>query len=64
LASQAQDVLDTADETTRRRVLELLEVRIEVLGWEVCITCRGNGLLARPDPRRHVGGDVTVEVSC
>jgi hypothetical protein len=28
LASQVQDVLDTADETTRRRVLELLEVRI------------------------------------
>jgi hypothetical protein len=58
LASQAQDVLDTADETTRRRVLELLEVRIEVLGWKACTTCRGNGLLARPDPRRrHAGGD-------
>jgi RecJ-like exonuclease len=27
-------------------------------GWEACSTCRGNGLLARPDPRRrHVGGD-------
>jgi hypothetical protein len=58
LASQAQDVLDTADETTRRRVLELLEVRIEVLGWKACTTCRGNGLLARPDPRRrHVCGE-------
>jgi hypothetical protein len=39
-------------------VLELLEVRIEVLGWEACTTCRGNGLLARPGPRRrHVGRD-------
>jgi hypothetical protein len=58
LASQAQDVLDTADETTRRRVLELLEVRMEVLGWKACTTCRGNGLLARPDPRRrHVCGE-------
>ena len=58
LASQAQDVLDTADETVRRTVLELLEVRVEVLGWEACTTCRGNGLLARPGPRRrHVGRD-------
>lgn len=58
LASQAQDVLDTADDTVRRTVLELLEVRVEVLGWEACTTCRGNGLLARPGPRRrYVGRD-------
>jgi DNA invertase Pin-like site-specific DNA recombinase len=58
LASQAQDVLQTADETLQRTVLELLEVRVEVVGWEACTACRGNGLLARSGPRRrHVARD-------
>jgi hypothetical protein len=58
LASQAQDVLQTADETMQRTVLELLEVRVEVVGWEACTACRGNGLLARSGPRRrHVARD-------
>jgi DNA invertase Pin-like site-specific DNA recombinase len=51
LATQARVALDAADDTVRRRIVDLLDLRVEVVRWEPCETCDGNGLLARPGPR-------------
>jgi hypothetical protein len=56
LAGRARELLDDPDEALQRKVLDLLDVQVEVLGWDRCVTCAGNGLLSRPGPRRrHVG---------
>jgi DNA invertase Pin-like site-specific DNA recombinase len=56
LAGRAQELLANPDPGLQRKVLDLLDVRVEVLGWEVCVTCGGNGLLSRPGPRRRAVG--------
>lgn len=55
LAQQAQRGLDKADHTTRTRIMDLLELQVDVTGWEPCETCDGKGLLRYDEtPRRHV----------
>lgn len=46
LASRAKETLGEADMATRRRVLDLLEVRVKVTGWVQCSTCNGSGWVA------------------
>jgi len=46
LASRANETLGVADMATRRRVLDLLEVRVTVTGWLRCPTCDGAGWVA------------------
>ena len=51
LADSARRNLDSDDPTLRRRILEVLGVRVRVTGWETCTTCAGGGLVAaEPDP--------------
>lgn len=45
LAATARDRLDTMTPTERRQVLDLLDVRVTVTGWETCGRCEGNGKL-------------------
>lgn len=59
LASQAEATLRAADMATKRRVLDLLEVRVTVSGWSPCDTCGGKGLIPVKEPNarpRHVPG--------
>ena len=49
LAAQAAATLDASDPATRRRLVDLLDVRVQVTGWHVCEACAGKGKL--PDPR-------------
>ena len=56
LAAQAAAALDASDPATRRRVVDLLDVRVQVTGWDVCETCAGKGKVRDPRPqgeRRH-----------
>ena len=56
LAAQAAAALDASDPATRRRLVDLLDVRVQVTGWHVCETCAGKGKLRDPRPqgeRRH-----------
>ena len=51
LADSARRNLDSDDPILRRRILEVLGVRVRVTGWETCPTCNGGGLVAaEPDP--------------
>jgi DNA invertase Pin-like site-specific DNA recombinase len=51
LAESARRTLDTTDPQLRRRILDVLGVRVQVTGWETCPTCEGGGLVAvEPDP--------------
>jgi DNA invertase Pin-like site-specific DNA recombinase len=50
LADSARRNLDSDDPALRRRILEVLGVRVRVAGWETCPTCNGGGLVAaEPD---------------
>ena len=56
LAAQAARALDAPDPATRRRLVDLLDVRVQVTDWDVCSTCEGKGKLRDPRPqgeRRH-----------
>jgi DNA invertase Pin-like site-specific DNA recombinase len=51
LAESARRTLDTDDPSLRRRILDVLGVRVQVTGWQGCPTCHGGGLVAvEPDP--------------
>jgi DNA invertase Pin-like site-specific DNA recombinase len=51
LAESARRNLDSDNPALRRRILEVLGVRVRVTGWETCPTCNGAGLVAaEPDP--------------
>src|SRR5262249_31969393 len=50
LAGQAERILPDADPATKRRVLELLDVRVHVTGWERCDTCDGTGWVSKFRP--------------
>lgn len=68
LANQARTGLSNADAVTQAKVLDLLDVRIDVLGWETCTTCEGRGLLGAPrtsaGPKGNRGRTGTVCPSC
>lgn len=56
LANQAAATMDASDPATRRRLVDLLDVRVQVTGWHVCESCAGKGKLRDPRPpgeRRH-----------
>lgn len=44
-ALAAQEALEHADETLRRKLVEVLDLRVEVLRWDTCATCDGRGLV-------------------
>jgi hypothetical protein len=60
LAESARRTLETRDPSLRRRILDVLGVRVQVTGWQGCPTCHGGGLIAvDPDPitgKRPRGG--------
>ena len=43
LAERAAGRLERMDDRERRTVLEALDLRVEVLGWSTCSTCKGAG---------------------
>ena len=45
LAQHAEEVLADADPALQRRVLDLLDVRVRVTGWERCEACDGRGFV-------------------
>lgn len=48
LAEQARTLLPDADTATKRRVLNLLEVRVSITGWQACTVCDGVGYVSKP----------------
>lgn len=52
LAAGAAQSLPHADMPTRQRVLELLEVQVQVVSWESCETCRGTGWIPVRTPEQ------------
>jgi site-specific DNA recombinase len=50
MANEAVAAIDGADDTTRRRTLDLLDVRVAVQQWVRCPTCEGKGLLRSVEP--------------
>lgn len=58
LAKEIQGVLAAPDESTARRVIDLLGVRVPVTGWRLCSHCNGKGLIAVKEPgdRAHIAG--------
>lgn len=45
LADVGTQTLHSADGAIKRRLIDILDVRVHVDGWELCETCRGKGLL-------------------
>ncbi len=50
LAEQAERILPAADTATKRQVLALLDVQVQVSGWEPCETCTGTGWISKYQP--------------
>lgn len=60
-AAAARSVLDQADDTLRRKLIDVLDVHVEVLGWQSCTRCAGRGLIrlgksTEPSRRGRTGG--------
>jgi hypothetical protein len=53
LAAQARVALEEADATVRRKVIDLLDIHVHIVGWEPCDSCADKGLLAASGPRRR-----------
>lgn len=49
LAAEAGLALSQADGTIRRRLIDLLDVRVSIDDWVICGTCNGKGLLPAPE---------------
>lgn len=64
----ALSMLPEADRPTKRRVIELLDIRVTVTGWNRCTYCDGKGLLPNParpaKRRRNIGADRLAAVIC
>lgn len=50
LVAQAATNLEGADDVTRRRLIDLLDIRVRVVGWDPCPTCNAKGLLPKLGP--------------
>jgi hypothetical protein len=48
--AQAATNLEGADAVARRRLIDLLDIRVRVVGWDPCPTCSGMGLLPKLGP--------------
>ncbi|MFP5317189.1 MAG: recombinase family protein [Acidimicrobiia bacterium] len=60
LARRARELLATPTPEMQRRILDLLDVRVRVVGWELCELCAGRGFVsagfdARSRPRGSTG---------
>lgn len=66
LATRASESLTTPEPALRRRVLDLLDIRVTVTGWVVCDTCEARGLIASTDASgtRSRGATGTICPSC
>ena len=49
IATGVRDVVARGEQALRQRIVELLDVRVQVTAWRTCPTCAGKGWL--PDPR-------------
>lgn len=50
IATLLREAVVSSETSIRRRVIALLDVKVQVLGWRTCPTCNGKGWL--PDPNR------------
>ena len=66
MARQAEQVLADPSPEAQRRILDLLDVRVRVSGWERCEACAGRGWVsARVAPAAHApGGTGTICLGC
>lgn len=55
-AAAARQALECADDTFRRKVIDVLDVRVEVTGWDQCGRCQGRGLIPREASGRRPRG--------
>jgi hypothetical protein len=61
LASRAEQVLADPSPELQRRVMELLDVRVRVMGWLPCDACGGKGFVsAGVEPRTRARGATGV----
>jgi hypothetical protein len=56
MASDIRRWMDTPDDTRRRQVIDILELRIEITGWTTCASCSGKGVVSIPPEERIPGG--------
>ena len=57
-AATAGSALDQADDVMRRKLIDVLDLRVEVVRWDTCARCNGRGLIAgsaRPRRRGNTG---------
>jgi len=67
VAADLGQALLGADFTTKRYLLEALDIQVRVVGWEPCDTCAGRGLLPAqrgPGEPRRLGNTGTVCPAC
>jgi site-specific DNA recombinase len=64
LAHGAATALEAADDGRRRRLIDLLEIRVNIEGWEQCSTCMGKGLVTAPPSDRGLGHTGVVCPTC
>lgn len=64
LSARAQATLVDADETLRRKLIDLLDLHVHVLGWAPCQTCDGKGLITTTSPVRRLGNTGLVCPDC
>lgn len=50
LATQARQILPVADHATKTRILDLLDVKVHVEGFQPCPHCNGIGYISNPAP--------------
>jgi hypothetical protein len=64
LCEQARTTLNAADDGLRRRLIELLDLRVQILGWAPCDTCDAKGLLPTRSEVRRLGNTGVVCPDC
>jgi hypothetical protein len=55
MAATRQGRANAADDELRRRLIELLDLRVEVMGWKPCDTCDAKGLIPTTNEIRRQG---------
>jgi hypothetical protein len=64
LCEQARGALNAADDGLRRRLIELLDLRVEVMGWTPCDMCGAKGLIRTTNEVRRQGNTGVVCPDC
>ncbi len=60
----ARATLASAEDPLRRKVVDLLDLRVQVLGWDICGACAGRGLLPTAHKVRQMGNTGIVCPDC